>query len=59
MMVEEIEILFIRGTKMAKQKNTSNKKKHTKLLNQKKAKKQKEKELNRLKIREMNKRANN
>ena len=40
---------------MAKQKNTSNKKKHTKLLNQKKSKKQIAKELNKLKIREMNK----
>lgn len=40
---------------MAKQKNTSNKKKHTKLLNQKKSKKQLAKELNKLKIREMNK----
>ena len=43
---------------MAKQKNTSNKKLHSKLLGQKKNKKQKEKEANRLRIREMNKLAN-
>ena len=40
---------------MTKQKNTSNKKKHTKLLNQKKSKKQVAKELNKQKLREMNK----
>lgn len=43
---------------MSKQKNTSNKKLHSKLLGQKKSKKQKEKEANRLRIREMNKLAN-
>ena len=44
---------------MAKQKNTTNKKKHTKLLNQKKSKKQNSKELNKAKIKEMNRLANN
>ena len=39
-------------------KNTSNKKLHTKLLDQKKNKKKAEKELNKLKIRELNKLAN-
>ncbi|MDG1333809.1 MAG: hypothetical protein P8P74_15840 [Crocinitomicaceae bacterium] len=43
---------------MTKQKNTSNKKLHSKLLGQKKSKKQKEKEVNRLRIRELNKLAN-
>ena len=43
---------------MAKQKNTDNKKKHSKLLNQKKARKQSAKELNRLRIREMNRKIN-
>jgi len=43
---------------MAKQKNTVNKKKHTKLLNQKKTRKQSEKESNRLKIKEMNRKIN-
>jgi hypothetical protein len=43
---------------MAKQKNTVNKKLHTKLLGQKKNKKQLEKEANRLRLREMNQRAN-
>jgi hypothetical protein len=43
---------------MAKQKNTSNKKKHTKLLTQKKSKKQREKEANKLRIRAMNQRTN-
>lgn len=44
---------------MAKQKNITNKKKHTKLLNQKKSKKQNSKELNKAKIKEMNRLANN
>ena len=39
---------------MAKQKNGANKKKHTKLLNQKKAKKKEAKELNKLKLKELN-----
>ena len=43
---------------MAKQKNTSNKKLHSKLIKQKKNKKQQAKEANRIRIREMNKRAN-
>ncbi|MBL1279568.1 MAG: hypothetical protein COA33_004825 [Fluviicola sp.] len=43
---------------MAKQKNTVNKKKHTKLLNQKKTRKQSAKESNRLKIKEMNRKIN-
>ena len=43
---------------MAKQKNTANKKLHSKLLGQKKTKKQQEKEANRLRLREMNQRAN-
>lgn len=43
---------------MAKQKNTSNKKLHSKLMGQKKSKKQQEKEANKLRIREMNQRAN-
>lgn len=43
---------------MAKQKNTSNKKKHTKLLNQKKSRKQNAKVENKRKIRGMNQRAN-
>ncbi len=43
---------------MAKQKNTNNKKLHSKLLGQKKSKKQEQKEANKLRIREMNKRAN-
>lgn len=43
---------------MAKQKNTSNKKLHSKLLGQKKTKKQNEKEANRLRLREMNRLAN-
>lgn len=43
---------------MAKQKNTTNKKKHTKLLNQKKNKKQTAKELNKERIRSMNRLAN-
>lgn len=43
---------------MTKQKNTTNKKLHSKLLGQKKNKKQQEKEANRLRIREMNRRAN-
>lgn len=43
---------------MAKQKNTNNKKLHTKLLDQKKNKKQSAKELNRLRIRELNQLAN-
>lgn len=43
---------------MSKQKNTSNKKLHTKLLNKKKNKKQEEKELNKIRIRELNKLVN-
>ena len=43
---------------MAKQKNTSNKKLHSKLMGQKKNKKQLQKEANKLRIREMNQRAN-
>ena len=43
---------------MAKQKNTSNKKKHTKLMTQKKSRKQNAKDANKQKIREMNQRAN-
>lgn len=43
---------------MAKQKNTANKKKHTKLLNQKKNKKQQSKEQNNLRLKELNKKAN-
>lgn len=43
---------------MAKQKNTSNKKLHSKLIAQKKARKQSKKEANRLKIKEMNRLAN-
>ena len=42
---------------MTKQKNTDNKKLHSKLLGQKKKKKQTQKELNKLRIREMNKKA--
>ena len=42
---------------MTKQKNTDNKKLHSKLLGQKKKKKQTQKELNKLLIREMNKKA--
>lgn len=43
---------------MAKQKNTNNKKLHSKLLGKKKAKKQKAKETNRQRIRELNQLAN-
>ena len=43
---------------MTKQKNTNNKKLHTKLLDQKKNKKQAQKELNKVRIREMNQKAN-
>ncbi len=43
---------------MAKQKNTENKKLHSKLLDQKKNKKQSQKEANRARIRLMNQRAN-
>lgn len=43
---------------MAKQKNTENKKLHSKLLAQKKNKKQLQKATNKMKIREMNKLAN-
>jgi hypothetical protein len=42
---------------MTKQKNTDNKKLHSKLLGKKKKKKQTQKELNKLRIREMNKKA--
>ena len=40
---------------MAKQKNTDNKKLHTKLMDQKKNKKQLQKEKNQLRLRELNK----
>ena len=43
---------------MAKQKNTANKKLHTKLMDQKKRKVLSAKEANKAKIREMNQRAN-
>ncbi len=43
---------------MAKQKNTNNKKKHTKLLNQKKTKKRTSKELNAIKLKEIAQLAN-
>ncbi len=43
---------------MTKQKNTNNKKLHTKLLDLKKNKKQAQKELNKVRIREMNQKAN-
>ena len=43
---------------MTKQKNTDNKKLHSKLLGQKKKKKQTQKEANIARIREMNKKAN-
>lgn len=43
---------------MTKQKNTDNKKLHSKLLGQKKKKKQTQKEINKARIREMNKKAN-
>lgn len=43
---------------MTKQKNTDNKKLHSKLLEQKKKKKQVQKEINKLRIREMNQKAN-
>lgn len=43
---------------MAKQKNTRNKKLHSKLIAQKKTRKQNKKEANRLKIKEMNRLAN-
>lgn len=43
---------------MAKQKNTNNKKKHTKLLNQKKTKKQLAKELNKARLKEIIAKAN-
>jgi hypothetical protein len=43
---------------MAKQKNTENKKLHSKLLEQKKNKKQSQKEANRARIRLMNQMAN-
>ena len=43
---------------MTKQKNTDNKKLHSKLLGQKKKKKQTQKEANKARIREMNKKAN-
>ena len=54
----ELETLFIKHTDMAKQKNTANKKKHTKLLNQKKNKKQEAKELNKLRLKEISRKAN-
>jgi CRISPR/Cas system-associated endonuclease Cas3-HD len=44
--------------RMTKQKNTDNKKLHSKLLAQKKNKKQTQKEINKARIREMNKKAN-
>lgn len=43
---------------MAKQKNTDNKKKHTKLLNQKKSKKQLAKNLNKSRLRQIIQKAN-
>jgi hypothetical protein len=43
---------------MTKQKNTDNKKLHSKLLAQKKNKKQTQKEITKARIREMNKKAN-
>ncbi|MFT6502527.1 MAG: hypothetical protein ACJASQ_002654 [Crocinitomicaceae bacterium] len=43
---------------MAKQKNTVNKKKHTKLMNQKKTKKQLAKDSNKLRLKEIIKKAN-
>ena len=43
---------------MAKQKNTNNKKKHTKLLNHKKTKKQLAKELNKARLKEIIAKAN-
>lgn len=43
---------------MAKQKNTENKKLHSKLLGQKKDSKQAKKELNKQRLREMNQLAN-
>ena len=43
---------------MAKQKNTENKKLHSKLLEQKKNKKQSQKEVNKARIRLMNQMAN-
>ncbi|WP_341901097.1 hypothetical protein [Fluviicola taffensis] len=39
---------------MAKQKNTENKKLHSKLMGQKKSKKQESKELNKQRLRELN-----
>ena len=42
---------------MTKQKNTDNKKLHSKLMDQKKKKKQTQKEINKARIREMNKKA--
>lgn len=55
---QEQETLFIRDIDMAKQKNTANKKKHTKLLNQKKNKKQQAKELNKLRLKEISRKVN-
>jgi len=43
---------------MAKQKNTDNKAKHTKLLNQKKSKKRTAKELKKMRLKEIIKKAN-
>ena len=43
---------------MAKQKNTVNKKLHSKLMEQKKNKKQQEKEKNKLRLRELYQKAN-
>jgi hypothetical protein len=43
---------------MAKQKNTDNKRKHTKLLNQKKSTKQLAKDLNRIRLKEIIQKAN-
>ena len=43
---------------MAKQKNTVNKKLHSKLMDQKKNKKQQEKEKNKLRLRELYQKAN-
>ena len=43
---------------MAKQKNTENKKLHSKLMEQKKNKKQLQKEKNKLRLRELNQKVN-
>ena len=50
-----ILFLVLKKSKMAKQKNTDNKKLHSKLMDQKKNKKQLQKEKNQLRLRELNK----